>query len=63
MTGADYMHILPSEDLTELLDKSDYVPMTVFVDANGHQVGDMVVGSKSKEDWMRIIENLLKEVG
>jgi len=63
MTGAGYTHILPSQDLAGLLDQAAYVPTTIFVDANGHQVGELYVGSRSREDWAMIIESLLKEVG
>jgi rhodanese-related sulfurtransferase/thiol-disulfide isomerase/thioredoxin len=63
MTGAGYTHLLPSEDLSGLLNQAMYVPTTIFVDANGRQVGELYVGSRSKDDWAMIIENLLKEVG
>jgi rhodanese-related sulfurtransferase/thiol-disulfide isomerase/thioredoxin len=63
LTGADYLHILPSEDLAELINQAEYVPTTIFVDENGSQVEELYVGSRSAEDWAMIIENLLKEVG
>ncbi len=63
-TGADYLHILPSTDLTEgYLDQVMYVPTTIFVDEYGNQVGDEYVGAKDYEDWAGIIEELLGEVG
>ena len=63
MTGADYTHILPSQDLAELLEQAVYVPTTIFVDENGHQFGEPYVGSMSREDWAMTIESLLGEVG
>ncbi len=37
-----------------------YIPTTIFVDGNGHIVGETVVGSRSYEQWAKIIEGLLK---
>ncbi len=61
-TGANYLHILPSEDLLGILYQATSVPMTFFVDANGRQVGYAYVGSRSKDDWKAIIDETLKEV-
>ena len=62
-TGAAYTHLLPSEDL--LIQKLIYVtgvPETVFVDSQGNQVGESYLGARSKEEWSKIIEELLGEV-
>lgn len=60
---ADYLHILPSESLNKAkLSQVQSVPETIFVDENGKQVGESYIGSRSKEDWAKIIEKLLKEV-
>ena len=62
-TGADYLHLLPSDSLNEaLLKNAVYVPTTIFVDEQGNQVGDMLVGSRAKEEWAEIIDELLGEV-
>ena len=59
-TGADYTHLLPSDSLYDaLLKNAVYVPTTVFVDAAGNQVGEMLVGSRSREDWAAVIEEYL----
>lgn len=63
LTGADYLHILPSESLISAkLGKVTSVPETIFVDENGMQVGDSYVGSRSKEQWAEIIDELLELV-
>ncbi len=62
-TDADYLHILPSEDLYEMLGQMEYVPTTIFVDSDGRQVGEMHIGAKSADDWAKLIESLLDEVG
>ena len=61
-TGANYLHILPSESLKPILTLTSVVPTTVFVDHEGNQVGKIYTGAKSKESWTKIIEELLVEV-
>ncbi len=61
-TKADYLHILPSEDLFGLLSGIQSVPTTFFVDKDGNQVGQAYVGSRSKADWKAIIDQTLSEV-
>ncbi|HHX92958.1 MAG TPA: TlpA family protein disulfide reductase [Clostridiales bacterium] len=62
-TGAAYPHLAVSESLHEAKTKDiTYVPETIFVNADGHQVGESYVGAKSYEDWNAIIEALLEDV-
>lgn len=61
-TSADYTHLVPSENLYFLLGQISSVPTTFFVDENGAQVGGTYVGSKDKEQWHEIIDQLLTEV-
>lgn len=62
-TKADYLHLLPSDDLNEgKLQYVQYIPETVFVDQNGNIVGEPLIGSKTKEDWIKIIDERLKEI-
>lgn len=61
-TGADYLHILPSEDFYWLLDEITGVPTTFFVNSRGEQVGMAYIGSMSKAEWADIIDELLTEV-
>lgn len=62
-TKASYMHILPSTDLinAKLSDVSS-VPETFFVDEEGDQIGQSYVGARSKSEWKKIIDELLKSV-
>ena len=63
LTGADYLHLLPSTDL--ILAKLQYVsavPETIFVDSQGNQVGESYLGARSKEQWIAIIDELLTQV-
>ena len=62
-TGADYLHIIPGEDLYGLLVQINTVPTTFFVDEAGHQVGSAYLGARDKEAWQKILDQMLQEVG
>ena len=62
-TGADYIHILPSDSLNSAkLDQVSAVPETIFVDENGCQVGQSYIGSRSEEQWLSIIDGLMENM-
>ncbi len=61
-TGADYMHLLPTEDIITM--KLQYlmaVPETVFVDSKGNILtpDTQYLGARSYEDWKAVIDGLL----
>ena len=58
--SADYTVIIPDDVLfTGLVTAIYVVPTTVFMDSYGNYVGSPVMGSKSKADWMRVINDRL----
>lgn len=64
-TGADYMHLLPTDDV--IMMKLQYltaVPETVFVDSQGNILTPetQYLGARSYEDWKAIIDGLLAEL-
>ena len=62
-TGAGYVHLLPSQDvLNRVLTSIQVVPTTFFVDSEGNQLGGIVTGSKSYDDWTAILDQKLEEV-
>lgn len=61
-TGANYTHLLPSDDLLGVLSQISYVPTTFFVDSEGTQVGSAIVSAQSKEQWEQTIDQMLSEV-
>ena len=62
MTGADYTHIVASDDLRSgFLRIVNVVPTTIFLDREGKRVGETYSGSRSKEGWAEIIELLMEE--
>lgn len=61
-TGADYTHLILSESLYYSLSQIQVVPTTVFIDREGKQVGYTYTGSRSKEEWSAIVDEMLLEV-
>lgn len=59
-TAADFLHVIPSQAmLYGPMSSMQYVPTTLFIDASGAAVGEMVVGSHSKADWQKLIDERL----
>lgn len=62
-TGADYMHLIASDDLTmNALQYVSSVPTTVFVDKEGYLVGEVYSGARDKTTWELLINQYLAEV-
>lgn len=61
-TGADYTHVVPSKSLKNIVGDIQSVPVTIFVNEQGRQIGETYLGAKSKEDWQKIIDQMLKFV-
>ncbi len=62
VTGADYTQLLPSEMIIlKKLKDVTVVPTTVFVNEKGEQVGESVLGARSKEKWITIIDKVLAQ--
>ncbi|MBF8982451.1 TlpA family protein disulfide reductase [Lutibacter sp. B2] len=60
-TGVKYKNILVNEVLNEeILSNFDYVPFTIFVNAEGKILDTMVAGSLSYEGYKSKIDTLLK---
>lgn len=59
-TGADYLHLTPSDDLINtLLWQVSSVPTTIFVDSQGSLVGQAYIGALSYEEWAQAIDEAL----
>ena len=62
-TGADYPHLLLSEDLLQTeISQITGVPSTFFIDSQGEIVGSVILGGGSKEAWQAVIDERLAEV-
>lgn len=63
ITEADYLHLLPTADLVAAkLNQVSAVPETIFVDSEGKLIGSSYVGSRSRDAWASIIDELLLEI-
>ena len=58
--GITYPNLFYTEEFDEYMD-SGYYPTTIFVDSEGHVMGNACIGSREYEDWAKIIDDLLKE--
>ena len=62
-TKADYLHMIASEDLQKgILSEITAYPTTIFVDAEGTQIGEMYIGARDQAAWELIVEQMLREV-
>lgn len=62
-TEAYYLHLLPSNSLNKAyLNEVQSVPVTIFVDENGNQIGARYFGAKNKTEWKKIIDTLLESL-
>ena len=61
-TGADYTHLLISEEMIDMLNNFSTIPTSFFVDSDGNIVSEFYIGSKSKEEWTDLIETNLKNL-
>ena len=61
-TGANYRHLIPSKSFKTFMDGIRSVPVTVFVDEDGFQIGETYVGAKSKAAWKKLIDDMLEFV-
>ncbi|WP_310602344.1 TlpA family protein disulfide reductase [Anaerosporobacter sp.] len=61
-TGANYLHILPTQDLYDCYLKDVMaVPETLFLDRNGN-ILDSIVGANDKATWISLIDAALENL-
>jgi len=59
-TGVTYTNVIPDRSImTEMLADVSVVPTTFFVDRTGTVVGEILTGSRSKAEWMSVIQGML----
>ncbi len=59
--GSDMKVIFADMGLMEsIFSKTDAIPYTIFIDKDGNIVGESYVGSRSKDEWVEIINKELK---
>ncbi len=63
-TGADYLHILNSQSVSDAMLKGvNAVPTTFFVNSQGQVIGETYVGSRSYAEWAKILDELIAAQG
>ena len=63
VTEADYLNIIIDEVLGEYIYNVPGVPTTIFVDSEGNQLSEPMVGSRPGDDYREQIEALLDDIG
>lgn len=59
-TGADYLHLLPSDALWKAkLNGVSAIPTTFFIDASGNVISEDYIGSNSEDGWRKVIDGAL----
>ena len=58
-TGVTYLNILPWEGFENIY-PLEFIPTTLFVNADGQIVGEAAVGSRGAEEYEALIDELLK---
>jgi thiol-disulfide isomerase/thioredoxin len=59
-TGVTYTNVIPDRSIsTEMLADVSVVPTTFFVDRTGKVVGEVLTGSRTKAQWMGIVQAVL----
>ncbi len=56
-TGVTYPNLRYCPEFSALM--TDYFPTTVFIDENGKILGEPVIGARSYDEWVEIIEEIL----
>jgi thiol-disulfide isomerase/thioredoxin len=59
---ADFLQILPVQEMTPVLNEVNAIPTTIFVDSQGRIVGGPLVGSRSEEAYRAEIEKILASI-
>ena len=60
LTGADYTHLGPDDEMLNfLMENIIGVPTTFFVDSQGKEVGESVIGARDQAAWQEEINNRL----
>ncbi|MBU5486102.1 TlpA family protein disulfide reductase [Clostridium sp. MSJ-11] len=61
--GVTFANIIPDEKImNNILNDVSGVPTTFFVDSEGNIIGEFVVGSKNKDEYMKEIQDRLKSI-
>ena len=57
--GITYKNIKVSNSVKPFINSISSVPYTIFINAEGYQIGGAYAGSKTKNEWKKIIDGIL----
>lgn len=61
--GADYINIIPNDKfMADFVTRTDRVPVSIMVNSQGQRVGEIIVGTRTKDAYKKIIETTLEEM-
>ena len=58
--GATYTNVKISSSLKSFVDSAPTLPYTIFINSEGCQIGEAYSGAKTKKEWKKIIDGMLK---
>ncbi len=60
--GAQYISIIPDQKfIDDFVSRTDVVPVSIMVNSQGERVGEVIVGSRSQQEYRELIEATLKK--
>lgn len=60
--GATYSNLIPDQAfMDEFVSRTDVVPVSILLNSQGKRVGEVIAGSRSKEEYREIIKRALAE--
>ena len=60
-TGVTYLNLVPWSTLgTDL--KTEFIPATFFIDANGEVLGEPAIGARGADDYEALVDSLLEQM-
>jgi len=60
--GARYTNLIPDQNFIDaFVSRTDVVPVSIFVNSKGERVGEVIVGSRSAQDYRDIIASTLEQ--
>ncbi|MCT4618415.1 MAG: hypothetical protein N4A62_03390 [Marinisporobacter sp.] len=62
-SNVTFTNIIPNEKfMNDFVNKTNVVPVSLLVNSKGEILGELIVGSRTKEEFQKIIEEALKNI-
>jgi thiol-disulfide isomerase/thioredoxin len=60
--GADFVQLLPCQEMNDIMSSIKSVPTTIFVDSHGDIVGNTINGARLHDEYLAAIKDILKNM-